>query len=158
MTTAHRDYAIEGFDLDVVDYLLKPISFERFLQTIKKIRKLSQGNVQEKEAPASEEIIYIKANRNVYKIHLADIEYVEAIRNHCKVVTTQETLLSPVNISTFTTKLDHPDFIRVHRSFIINAQHIHAFNANNLSIKAQMIPIGRSYKEEVRFFLESRMK
>ena len=157
LTTAHRNYALEGFDLDVVDFLLKPISFERFLQSVQKIKRLLD-NKSANESGEAHAHIFIKENRNFIKLLFADIQFVEAIKNHVRITTTNQSHISLVNISSFEEQLPAEMFLRVHRSFIINLQHIDSFNANNITIGKQIIPIGRSYKDKIKTSLIDQIK
>ncbi|MEM8908262.1 MAG: LytTR family DNA-binding domain-containing protein [Bacteroidota bacterium] len=153
LTTAHREYALEGFDLDVVDYLLKPVSLERFLKTIAKIKRIRS---QESTTPLDQALnyLFVKANRNYVKILFDDILYIEALKNHIKIITKQQVLLTLSSISEFLQRLPEQQFIRVHRSFIVNKQQIQRFNALAVVINDQNIPIGRSYREETKDLLE----
>ena len=111
LTTAHREFALEGFELDVVDYLLKPISFERFLKTIQKINRYIDRPESPHTLPLNQtdekDHLYIKVNRHYVKLFYEDILFVEAIKNHVRIVTPNETYISLVNISTFEQELPH---------------------------------------------------
>lgn len=147
LTTAHRDYAIEGFDLDVVDYLLKPISLDRFLQTISKIRRyVTEPNSEDEVQP----YIFIKADRQYHKLFFNDIWCVEAIKNHIRIRTPETNFISLMTLTEFESKLPADQFIRVHRSYLINRKEVTAFNAQSITIHDKVIPIGRSYKDAVR--------
>ncbi|MEM9547900.1 MAG: LytTR family DNA-binding domain-containing protein [Bacteroidota bacterium] len=148
LTTAHRDYAIQGFDLDVVDYLLKPISLERFLQTISKIRRLSSGAVVEE---SSEGYLFIKANREYHKVFFNDILSVEAIKNHIRIRLSDKSLISLMTLSEFESKVPEDKFARVHRSYLVNLKAVNSYSSQSLDVHGQRIPIGRSYKDVVRW-------
>jgi len=148
LTTAHRDYAIEGFDLDVVDYLLKPISLERFLQTISKIRRLSSGSVVEE---SGEGYIFVKANREYHKVFFNDILSVEAIKNHIRIRLGEKSLISLMTLSEFETKVPEKQFARVHRSYLVNLKAVTSYSSQFLDVGGQRIPIGRSYREVVKW-------
>ncbi|MCB0643694.1 MAG: LytTR family transcriptional regulator, partial [Phaeodactylibacter sp.] len=117
-----------------------------------KIRRVTSAPAT--ETTAEQGHLFIKANRNFTKVAFDDIRYVEALKNHVKVITTDELLLTLTTISDFCEKLPAGDFIRVHRSFIVNRKHITAFNSTEIGIGPVAIPIGRSYREEVRGVLE----
>ena len=160
LTTAHRDYALDGFDLDVVDYLLKPIGIERFLQTVSKLRRLVEGTgdgVPATAPPAVKDHLFVKANRNFVKLFFRDILYVEAIKNHVRISTTEGSYISLISITDFGAKLPAVDFIRVHRSFLINIRRIDTYGAQHIRIRTTDIPIGRSYKEQVRQHLQQKL-
>jgi len=148
-TTAYREYALDGYELDVVDYLMKPIGFQRFLQTISKIRERSKVFDKEMSTDLQKdnEYLFIRSDRSFQKVRFDEILHIEAIRNHIKVVTDETTHMSIMPISEVEEKL--PDsFVRVHRSFIVNAQKVTRFNNQEVKNEKAEVPIGRSYKEE----------
>ncbi len=165
LTTAHREYALEGFQLEVVDYLLKPIGLNRFLQTVSRIKRLvntnsQQTNIEKEEVTENSETldhIFIKSERAFLKIDFLTILHIEAIKNHIKIVTTKETHISLMPISEFETKLPPNDFIRIHRSYIINIAQVKRFDNNSVTNDKGVFPIGRSYKEIVRDLLNKRL-
>ncbi len=168
LTTAHREYALEGFQLEVVDYLLKPIGLNRFLQTISRIKRLLAVNNQpidrekkgvEVQTENSESLdhIFIKSERAFLKIDFVTILHIEAIKNHIKIVTATGTHISLMPISEFETKLPPKDFIRIHRSYIINMAQVKRFDNNSITNDAGVFPIGRSYKEIARDLLAKRL-
>ncbi len=166
LTTAHREYALEGFQLEVVDYLLKPIGLNRFLQTINRIKRLVNTNSQQTSIEKEEKVtensetldhIFIKSERAFLKIDFSTILHIEAIKNHIKIVTTKETHISLMPISEFETKLPPNDFIRIHRSYIINITQVKRFDNNSITNDNGVFPIGRSYKEIVRDLLTKRL-
>lgn len=157
LTTAHREFALEGFELEVVDYLLKPIGFQRFLQTISRLKKqlfLSQPEVSPSVSSSESKNltvspskhIFIKTNRAYQKIDFDAILHIEAIKNHIKIVTTAGTNISLIGLSEFARQLPQ-QFLRVHRSFIVNQHNISKFDNHFITIGNQTIPIGRSYKD-----------
>lgn len=149
LTTAHRDYAIEGFDLNVIDYLLKPIGVERFMQSLDKAR-MHLSNVEDKQNTSSQKHIFIKADRKYHKVYFEEIQYVEAVKNHVKIVLDRTTLISLISISELRTSLPKDEFLQIHRSYIINKNKIESFSANDVSISNQTIPIGRTYKNQTK--------
>ncbi|MEW7292993.1 LytR/AlgR family response regulator transcription factor [Aquimarina sp. 2304DJ70-9] len=168
LTTAHREYAIEGFQLEVVDYLLKPIGLNRFLQTISRIKRLVSKNdhqihIEKRETgivsedPETLDHIFIKSERAFLKIDFSTILQIEAIKNHIKIVTTKGTHISLMPISEFEMKLPPHDFIRIHRSYIINTTHVKRFDNNSVTNDSGVFPIGRSYKEIARDLLNKRL-
>ncbi len=154
LTTAHRDYALEGFNLDIVDYLLKPISLDRFMKAISKIYRLknpSQGHKNQESIPEVKPLshIYVKSDRENVKINLAEIQYIESLKNHIKISTTKGTHITLVSISETAKKLPSSNFVRIHRSFIINLNHVDIFTNSYVSILRKSIPIGNVYKTRV---------
>ena len=154
LTTAFREYAIEGFDLDVVDYLLKPITFERFL---KAINKFYQDSVEEYQPLSSgnsnhngeELFIYVKENKKVVKIFLQDILYIEGLSEYVQIYTSKKKIITKTSMSNMEEKLPEDNFLRIHKSFIVSLDKIEAFTASSIEVKGKEIPIGRSYKNNV---------
>ncbi len=159
-TTAYRKYAVEGFDLDAVDYLLKPISFERFLKAINKIMKVSiKQNPQTVAGSAGDsEVnnthIFFRADRKIMKIALDDIIYFESLKDYIKVVTRTKTFLTKHSISSLEENLPHPGFLRIHRSYIIAVNKIEYFENEMVGIGKQELPISRMYRHEVEKILK----
>jgi DNA-binding LytR/AlgR family response regulator len=152
LTTAYREYALEGFDLDVVDYLLKPIAFERFLKSINKFfERMEQPVLFHSTAmPLPEEnFILIKDNKTIFKILLKDIFYIEAFGEYMKIHTPEKVHISRETMYELEKKLPPTHFLRVHKSFIVPIQKITAFSAFAVHIQNQEIPVGRSYKDHV---------
>lgn len=150
MTTAHREFALDGYELEITDYLLKPISFERFTKAIAKVYRLAHKPMtmpvsRVDEQILSEPFIYVKTEREYVKILLKELQYVESIKNHVKLVTTQGSYISLQGISDLEQKLPN-GFIRIHRSYIISAAHISKFSLANVSVQNKLLPIGKYYK------------
>jgi two-component system LytT family response regulator len=145
-TTAYREYAIESYELNVLDYLLKPISFERFLKAINKL----ENRVSETIKPINDEsdhdlFIYVKSENKNVKILLRDILFIESLKDYIKIHTQGRTIITQVQISAIEQRL--PDnFLRIHRSFIVAKDKITAYTQHDLEIGNHQIPIGRSYK------------
>ena len=152
LTTAFRKYAFDSYDVDVIDYLLKPISFNRFFKSISKYIKLNsskpiQSNTEITQ-PAKSSSIYVYADKKNIKVHLEDIIYVESIKDYVRIHTEEKNLISKATITKYENLL--PDtFLRVHRSFIVNTKKITAFTQHDIEINKKEIPIGSSYKKKV---------
>ncbi|MEJ5102631.1 MULTISPECIES: LytR/AlgR family response regulator transcription factor [Chryseobacterium] len=145
-TTAYRDFAIEGFELEAVDYLLKPITFERFFRSVERV--LRHVN------PPKEDFILFKTEGMYRKISLADIAYIESQGNDIKVtLSTTENFISKSKITDLESTLASKGFIRIHRSFIINTEFVTAFNNNEVHLGDYKVPVGRSYKIEFDTFI-----
>ncbi len=151
-TTAYRNYAVESYELDVIDYLVKPISFNRFFQAINKFTNQTNSKsskVKPSEvASSSPTHIYVNANKKHIKVNFEEILYVESIKDYVRIHTSENSIMTKDKISEFEKKLS-TDFLRIHRSFIVNTQKITAFTAQDVEIGAREIPIGGSYKELV---------
>ena len=152
-TTAYREYALDGFELNVVDYLLKPISFERFTKSISKFLHLNNVNLSDNKSLSTDlkedEYIYVNGNKKVYKIKLDDIAYVESKRDYIIIYNLDKELQVKYTISAFEKELPEECFMRIHRSFIISLKHIKGFSATTVDLGGVEIPIGRNFHEQV---------
>ncbi len=156
ITTAYREYAIEGFELDVVDFLLKPITFERFL---KSINKYYQTNTEELRSSSpennpnvnhsEEEYIYVKENKKVIKVHLNEILYIEGLSEYVQIYTERKKIVTKNSMNNMAAKLPEPGFLRIHKSYIVSLAKIQAFTSSIIEIPGKKLPIGRSYKNAV---------
>ncbi|PCI31192.1 MAG: DNA-binding response regulator [Flavobacteriaceae bacterium] len=154
-TTAYRDYAIEGFELNAVDYILKPITFQRFFKAIERFRVLQNTMVPSPiitKAVPKDSYIYIRKDRKQVKVFLDSIRYIESFKDYIKIHLNKESHITKYSISSFEKKLDDR-FIRIHRSYIINKDKISAYTKNDIEIGKIEIPIGENYREKISFFL-----
>jgi DNA-binding LytR/AlgR family response regulator len=157
-TTAYRKFAVEGFELDAVDYLLKPITFQRFLKAVNKVMDLP---LQETPPPApgkssSPEFIHIRADRKMQKIAIADIIYIESLRDYCRIVTSSKKIITRQPISSIENNLPADNFIRIHRSYLISIDKIETYTNELIEIAQQELPIGRMYRHDVEKALKTR--
>lgn len=150
ITTAYRDYAIEGFELEVVDYLLKPIPFERFLKSVGKVLSSRPEVVVNSPVVQNQDnFIYFKVDKKMVKTKIADILYIESIKDYVKVRTTDKEIITQQKISYLDESLPRAQFLRIHRSFIVNTDRIDAYTATDVEISKFKVPIGRNYKNDV---------
>ncbi len=154
ITTAYREYALDGFELDVVDYLLKPITFERFLKSINKYYQISQDEIKNiipvaSAAKSKTAFIYVKENKKVIKLHLNEILYVEGLSEYVKIHTTKKRIVTKTSMTNMQNKLPETGFMRIHKSFIVSMDRIEAFTAHSIEVPGKELPIGRSYKSSV---------
>ena len=141
-TTAFKDYAVEGFSVDAVDYLLKPFEYDRFLKACYKAKEyLEFLSSQELQLNS----IFVKVNYEIMKINLKDIDLIEALDDYIKIYTQPTPVLTLMTLKNITEKLPPRDFIRVHRSFIIPVAKVEKFSKTKLWVKGKEIPIGSSY-------------
>lgn len=147
ITTAYREYALDGYDLDIIDYLLKPITFDRFFKAIE--RYLRNDN---RPLPSAIPVIVEASNiciksgyRNV-RINTDDVLYMESLKDYVKIVTSEGLITTKYRISDMENELSGKGFLRIHRSFIVNTKHISAFTASDIEIGKTELPIGESYK------------
>ncbi len=145
-TTAYPEFAVEGFELDAVDYLLKPFSFERFLKAVNKaLEKLSPQHSDEYTTTH----IFLKADKKIHKIDLAAIHYIEAIGDYMKIVTDTGQLIINETMKKLQEELPARSFIRVHKSFIISRSKINFIEGNYIQVEDKSIPIGATYRNDV---------
>lgn len=150
-TTAYRDFAIEGFELEAVDYLLKPITFERFFTSVNKVLR-NRNNSQE-------DFIIVKTEGMNRKVFVREIVYFESQGNDIKIVlATHENMMAKSTMTELESVLSRKGFIRIHRSFMINSQFVTAFNNNEILLGTYPIPVGRSYKSEFDSFVATVSK
>lgn len=151
ITTAYKEYASDAFDLSVCDYLLKPFSLERFIVAVDKALEKLQGKSdtsQETPEKKTEEFIFIKSGGKIYRILYDDLLYLEASGNNTKIVTSQNTLLPVMTLSSLEELLPPSLFLRVHRSFIVNKSKITHIEGNRVFINNMEVPIGSNYRED----------
>lgn len=151
LTTAYREFALEGFEYDVLDYLLKPISFDRFLKAIDKFySRMPLANLPEKQYKVSKDEalphFFVRADRKNVKILLEDIFYLESLKDYVKIVTKQGAVLTKETITHFDKILPPGQFLRTHRSFIVAMNKVTALSTDGLEIHQVTIPVGRMYK------------
>jgi len=149
-TTAYREYAIEGFDLHAVDYLLKPISFNRLLDAINNFQELHfNKSISEKQSEVRSDFIFVKIDRKMHKIDFSKILWIESLSDYLKIETSEGTKVTRETISSIEMKLPSSKFIRIHRSFIIAIDKIESYSNEEMIIQNKSIPISRTYKEQV---------
>jgi len=152
VTTAYSEFAIEGYELNIIDYLLKPFSFERFLSAINKVTA-SKTNTTKKERKANvepeDQSIFLKQNNCHIQVDLDSILFIEASGNYTKVVTTNDTITIREKISDTILLLSNTDFIQVHKSFAVAKKHISSIEGNRIHILDHIVPIGKLYKVNI---------
>ena len=157
-TTAYRDYAIESYDLGVIDYLLKPITFERFFKAVDRYlgdQKKQSQSIQYKEKE-TDDFMLVKSGNKHHKVVINDILFIESLKDYIKIHTVDnKRIVSKYRISEIEQELKEESFLRVHRSYIININKISAFTVNDIEVNSTEIPIGASYKEKVVSFLNN---
>lgn len=159
-TTAYSEYAVESYELDVIDYLLKPIAFPRFLQAINKA--IERKNIQQTNRPIAipnqmppqeereeEDDLILKSGYKLYKIHYSDLIYMEGQREYVTFHTTKQRITTLYSLKDLEEKLPSNQFIRIHKSYIVSIRHIESIEKNILCIGNAKLPIGGSYKENV---------
>jgi DNA-binding LytR/AlgR family response regulator len=154
-TTAYRDYAVEGFELQAVDYLLKPISFERLLKAVTTYFNIYSVIKQPKKHDSDyHNFMFVRADRRMVKIDFDTIIYVESYSDYIKIHLKTETIVTRETISAIEAKLPHQSFLRIHRSFIIALKHMSSFTNEEVIINNISLTISRGYKKDVLKVLE----
>lgn len=154
-TTAYPEFAVEGFELNAVDYLLKPFSFERFLKAVNKVlEKLNNPIASKKEEKDS--FIFFRSDKKIHKVDLESILYIEAIGDYMKVITDSGQLIINETMKNLQDELPAGSFIRVHKSFIISRSKIKYIEGNYVRIEDKSIPIGATYRNEVLAAIDKR--
>lgn len=162
--TAYSEYAVESYELDVVDYLLKPVAFPRFLQAINKVIERKSNHVpdtppiinQINSLPEkTEESLVVKSGHKLYKINYPDLLYIEGQREYVTFHTTKQRITTLYSLKDLEEKLPSAQFIRIHKSYIISIQHIELIEANILHIADKKLPVGGSYKESLMSLFEN---
>ena len=155
LTTAYAEYALEGYRLDVMDYLLKPVSFERFMQAINKAiewtryKKEPQTSLPQNNSKFLRDHLFVKSDYKQVKILFDDILYVEGLKEYVSIYTAEKRIITLETMKQMEVLLPAGDFLRVHKSYIVSMKKVEAVNGNMLEIGKERIPVGKSYKEMV---------
>jgi DNA-binding LytR/AlgR family response regulator len=154
-TTAYSEYALEGFELNAVDYLLKPVSFERFMRAMDKVYQLNgtKSNVRlTREVPVGdyESFLYLKVERKTVKINVDDVLWIESLRDYVKVITAAQVYITKQKISFLEEMLPERKFVRIHRSCLLDLSKNKSFYAYSVEVNGHELPIGRNYKQDVQ--------
>lgn len=148
-TTAYDHYALKGYELEIIDYLLKPISFERFLKASNKALRLIESNTKNEKGST----IWVKADYQQKKIVLNDILFIEGLKDYVKIYTSLGLVMTKLNLKNFHLKLPKNQFIRVHRSFIVNSFKVDAIQKTRIYIGEREIPVGEAYHNDLKLHL-----
>ena len=155
ITSAYRDYAVDGFELNVLDYLVKPISFQRFLKAMDKVNIA----IREKNASSqpimlasepSKSFIFLKVDKKMVKVYLDEILYIESLKDYVKIRTVYEDLITHQNLNGMAKILPSDNFIRIHKSYTISVDKVKSIEGNCVEIASQLLPIGRNYRKQVK--------
>ncbi|MCX6233589.1 MAG: LytTR family DNA-binding domain-containing protein [Bacteroidetes bacterium] len=146
-TTAYPEYAIEGFELDVVDYLVKPFGYERFLKAVNKAFDRLSAKSDLKDAKNS--YIVVKSDKKIYKIEYDALYYIQSAGDYLKLVTQEQVIIIHDTMKNMEHTLPEDPFIRIHKSFLINLKHVKYVEGNEVNIGKEKLPVGASYKEHL---------
>ncbi len=145
-TTAYQQYALQGYELDVVDYLVKPIAFERFLRAVNKAADLIQAK-RTNEAAEGQGYFFVKVNYTMEKIFYDEVLYIEALQNYIAIHLADRKLVSYMTISNMMKQLPRALFMRIHKSYIVALQKIDSINGNRVDVRSHSLPVSRNLKE-----------
>ena len=164
-TTAHRKYALDGFDFEAVDFLLKPIPFNRFLKAVNKFLKLKKSDLINVSMGSSiliqngnDEFIFFKLDKKMVKVYVKDILYIESVRNNIKIVTKDKEYVIRKSLSEMEERLLPPAFLRIHRSFIVAVNKIDEYSTSHIKLGKHTLNIGRNFRSQVVDFLDKYAK
>ena len=149
LTTAYAEYALESYEFNVIDYLLKPISFERFSKAVNKLLDGRLYSLAGKETPPPGDHIFIKSNSKFFRVNFSEILYVQGMKDYLKVHTPDYTLITHQTMNDLEKTLPARQFIRVHRSYLVSVRHIKTIYGNSIELGKETIPIGLNYKDTV---------
>ena len=154
VTTAYQEHALEGFELNILDYLLKPFSFERFVKAINKVEvkkevsALATSNIKKEE-----DSLFLRSSKKIVQIRIDDILFIESLRNYISITLKDKEIQVREKISDIINVLPEADFIQTHKSFIVAKKHINEIEGNRIYIKDFVIPIGKTYKMNLKKFI-----
>jgi len=151
ITSAYQEYALQGYELNVVDYLLKPVEFSRFLTAVNKLKQQDNNKANQPIPLAADDRahLFFNVNKKHVKIYLDDILYIESLREYVKITTRDKAILTKIQLGEIEEMLATNNFLRVHRSFIVSKNKIESFSPSEIEINGTQIPVGRNYKELV---------
>jgi DNA-binding LytR/AlgR family response regulator len=152
-TTAHRDFAVEGFELGAVDYLLKPYSLDRFLRAVHRAinpeQKSSSQPAKESIATESDRFLYVRADRKMVKVMIDDILYVESLKDYIRIILRDKQVITKQTITSLEEMLPENDFMRIHRSFIVSVRKVDSYSQSSVFVGKAELPVGPLYKHEI---------
>lgn len=152
LTTAFPQYALEGYELDIIDYLLKPVAFDRFLKALQKARDFAELK-QHRHA----DFIFVRCEKRIEKLELRDINYIESLGNYVRIHLPGRQLLAYLTLKSIESQLPATSFIKVHQSYLINFSKITAMEGNQVLIQDQYLPVSRNFREPLMRIIEERM-
>lgn len=157
-TTAYAEYALESYDVQATDYLLKPIQFERFVKAVNKAipgAPAMNDTVARTENKQTDNFLYFRCDRKMVKVVLNDILYIESLKDYVKIITINGQIITKYSMAALEAMLPAPDFFRIHRSFIVSGKNILSYTSSHVQLSGSEIPIGKLYQREVIKALES---
>jgi DNA-binding LytR/AlgR family response regulator len=156
VTTAFPQYALDGYELDIIDYLLKPFSLHRFLKALQKAKDFYEMKRQSGSTPPPS-YIFIKSEKRIEKVELSEILYAEVLGNYVTIYTDRKAIVAYLTMKSLESQLSPADFIKIHQSFLVNRSKIESVEGNDLKIGTRSLPISRKYRESVTSLINERL-
>lgn len=156
LTTAFPQYALDGYELDIIDYLLKPFALHRFLKAVQKAKDFHEMKNQPGNAPPPS-YIFIKSEKRIEKVELSEILYAEVLGNYMTIHTDRKTIIAYLTMKSLQSQLSPTDFIKIHQSFLVNCSKIESVEGNDLKVGTKSLPISRNYRDGVASLINQRL-
>ena len=156
LTTAFPQYALEGYELNIIDYLLKPFAFSRFLKAVHKAKDFHEIKTRPGSAPVSS-YIFIKSEKRIEKVELSDILFAESVGNYVSIFTERKKIMAYLTMKSLESQLPATGFIKIHQSYLVNAMKIQAIEGNEIRISSHSLPMSRNYRETVMKIVQQRL-
>jgi DNA-binding LytR/AlgR family response regulator len=156
LTTAFPQYALDGYELDIIDYLLKPFALNRFLKAVQKAKDFYEMKTQSGNTVPSS-YIFIKSEKRIEKVELSDILYAEVLGNYVTIYTERKKIIAYLTMKSLESQLSHADFIKIHQSFLVNRSKIESVEGNELKVGTKSLPISRNYRDSVTNLINQRL-
>lgn len=157
LTTAFPQYALEGYELEVIDYLLKPIAFNRFMKAVHKAKEYKQLQEATTVSQSTSSYLFVKSDKRIEKIELNDICYAEALGNYIIIHLREKKIIAYLTLKSLESQLPSNEFIKIHQSYLINCSRINAIEGNEVKISNKSLPISRNYKDSVMEMVQQRL-
>ena len=155
LTTAFPQYALEGYELDILDYLLKPFAWHRFLKAVQKAKDFYEMKTQSGNTPPSH--IFIKSDKRIEKVELSEILYAEVLGNYVTICTERKKIIAYLTMKSLESQLSPADFIKIHQSFLVNRSKIDSVEGNEIMVGTKSLPISRNYRDSVTNLINQRL-
>jgi DNA-binding LytR/AlgR family response regulator len=156
LTTAFPQYALDGYELDIIDYLLKPFAWHRFLKAVQKAKDFNDMKTQSGTTQQAS-YIFIKSEKRIEKVELNDILYAEVLGNYVTICTERKKIIAYLTMKSLESQLSSADFIKIHQSFLVNRSKIESVEGNELKVGTKSLPISRNYRESVTNLINQRL-
>jgi len=158
LTTAFPQYALDGYELDIIDYLLKPFALHRFLKAVQKAKDFYEMKTQSVPiAIGTPSYIFIKSEKRIEKVELCDILYAEVLGNYVTICTERKKIIAYLTMKSLESQLSNADFIKIHQSFLVNRSKIESVEGNELKVGTKSLPISRNYRDSVTNLINQRL-